>query len=140
MDITEIVDFTVIFGVIVLVSGWNYSTDRTNLRNLKKEIKDRHAHIGDSKVTLYGINGIDLAGEDVPVTAFRYTTDSNLSKDRNIPLWGMDFSFIVKNGADTNSGSVYYKILKAHPVVPGSPICGMRMPCGGRLTAGARGR
>src|SRR5271169_6292894 len=24
-------------------------------------------------------------------------------------------------------------LLAAHPVVPGSPICGMRMPCGGRL-------
>src|SRR5260370_28059937 len=26
-------------------------------------------------------------------------------------------------------------ISKAHPVVPGSPICGMRMPCGGRERA-----
>src|SRR5690349_6252610 len=29
--------------------------------------------------------------------------------------------------------------LKAHPVVPGSPICGMRMPCGGRLRRAREG-
>jgi CRISPR/Cas system-associated protein endoribonuclease Cas2 len=28
---------------------------------------------------------------------------------------------------------------KAHPVVPGSPICGMRMPCGGRLRRAREG-
>ena len=27
----------------------------------------------------------------------------------------------------------------AHPVVPGSPICGMRMPCGGRLRRAQEG-
>ena len=28
---------------------------------------------------------------------------------------------------------------KAHPVVPGSPICGMRMPCGGWLRRAREG-
>jgi hypothetical protein len=29
--------------------------------------------------------------------------------------------------------------VEAHPVVPGSPICGMRMPCGGRLRRAREG-
>jgi hypothetical protein len=36
-------------------------------------------------------------------------------------------------------GRVYRLPEKAHPVVPGSPICGMRMPCGGRLRRAREG-
>src|ERR1700730_721981 len=31
------------------------------------------------------------------------------------------------------------ELVEAHPVVPGSPICGMRMPCGGRLRRAREG-
>src|SRR3984893_18518997 len=32
-----------------------------------------------------------------------------------------------------------HALAKAHPVVPGSPICGMRMPCGGQLRRAREG-
>ena len=31
--------FTLIFAVLSIVSGWNYSTDRASLENFKKELR-----------------------------------------------------------------------------------------------------
>jgi hypothetical protein len=34
---------------------------------------------------------------------------------------------------DTATVAISFKFSKAHPVVPGSSICGTRIQCGGRL-------
>src|SRR3984893_3353466 len=42
----------------------------------------------------------------------------------------VDYSILEANGLISYVDTDFFK---AHPVVPGSPICGMRMPCGDRL-------
>jgi hypothetical protein len=42
-------------------------------------------------------------------------------------------------GSSREVNDIDIDIFNAHPVVPGSPICGMRMPCGGRLRRAQEG-
>jgi hypothetical protein len=46
---------------------------------------------------------------------------------------GLGLFLGVKLNYMRSARSPLISLNKAHPVVPGSPICGMRMPCGGRV-------
>jgi hypothetical protein len=108
--------FTVILGIIVLVSGWNYSTERASLRDFENEIKERYGHLGESKIELYGINGVDLSGQQIPVRVFEWQETQQNIWTGATKYWGMTFNIVVKNVSNVESGYIYYKVLVNDPL------------------------
>jgi hypothetical protein len=58
---------SVIVAAVVLAAGWNYNTERNNLREFEKQVKDEILNSSESKLGLYGEDGTDLSGQTVKV-------------------------------------------------------------------------
>jgi hypothetical protein len=106
-----------------------------------------------SKLTDYMYIGLTVTGSADEVTCFRDAVRGQNETGEGIII---DFNRLIpipQEIADpftpqiqTDNHQVNYSPSwcernwgKAHPVVPGSPICGMRMPCGGRLRRAREG-
>jgi hypothetical protein len=113
---------TIVLSILALVFGFNYNADKTSfnetinrgLGDLKKSedanreyIKEKLGTIEDIKIELLGITGIDLIGQDLPLT-FRYVKGECV----------MNFRYIVESVSDAPSGLLSYKLYTTEPLVP----------------------
>jgi hypothetical protein len=109
--------FTLIFAVLSIVSGWNYSTDRASLENFKKELREEIGKSDDSRIELYGLDQIDLAGQKIPVSLSEDVCDDQ--EDKNCRRLFANFDIIVRNSGGAQSGKIYFKIYTIVPLVLG---------------------
>jgi hypothetical protein len=109
--------FTLIFAVLSIISGWNYSSDRASLENFKKELKEYIGKSDDSIIELYGLDQVDLAGQEIPVSLSEDVCDEHEGKDCR--HWFANFDIIVRNSSNAQSGKIYFKIYTIDPLVLG---------------------
>lgn len=103
--------FTIAFGVITVIAGWNYSGERQGLRDFQKEIKEQVMRTDDTKLELQGLDGNDLSGQEIEakIERFLISNQPNVRPDPSgVPH--LTFSFVIKNSGDVGSGPLYVKI------------------------------
>jgi hypothetical protein len=95
------------FGILTLILSWNYSNERTALRELEKDIK---TELGKAEsppsIILLGPNGQLLTGQELT---------AKLQKDEQ----GIYFSFdyIIRNDGENTTGPLYIKNYTNDPLV-----------------------
>jgi hypothetical protein len=109
--------FTVIFGIITLMAGLNYNNEKNSLREFEKEIKEQLGRTDDSKVELYGINGIDLSGQELPVSVERNAESQNATPGYLNYKFSLHFAIIIKNVGVSQSGPLYLKIYSGNQML-----------------------
>jgi len=98
---------SIIFSALVLIAGWNYNSEREGLRDFQKEVREQVSKTDDSKLDLYGVNGVELAGQEVAATVV-VAPPNDKSSDQPNPY--IDFSFVIRNTGDNTSGPMYIKM------------------------------
>src|SRR5277367_6008176 len=98
---------SIIFSALVLIAGWNYNSEREGLRDFQKEVREQVSKTDDSKLDLYGVNGVELAGQEVAATVV-VAPPNDKSSDQPNPY--IDFSFVIRNTGDNTSGPMYFKM------------------------------
>jgi hypothetical protein len=107
--------FTLIFTVLTLLAGWNYSSERTGLENVKKELKEEIGKSDDSKIELYGLDKIDLVGQEISANLSEELC-KNTDKDCGGRSWLAYFDIIVRNASNAQSGKMYFKVYTTKPL------------------------
>jgi hypothetical protein len=118
--------FTVGFSVLTLVLSWNFSNEKTSLREFEKEIKgdflNERASIREFEkdikvelgkidrppdIQLFGIDGLLLAGEEMR---------AEFKADENGDMY-LILRHILRNAGEGLSGPLYVKVYASDPVV-----------------------
>jgi hypothetical protein len=96
-----------IFSVLVAIAGWNYNSERENLREFQKEIRELVSKTDETRLDLYNGAGMDLSGQEVSADISTYAPDD---RPQEKPSAHLNVSFIIRNTGDSNSGPMYIKL------------------------------
>ena len=100
--------FTVGFSVLTLVLSWNFSNEKTSLREFEKDIKVELGKIDrPPDIQLFGIDGLLLAGEEMR---------AEFKADENGDMY-LILRHILRNAGEGLSGPLYVKVYASDPVV-----------------------
>ena len=94
---------SLIFSVLVLIAGWNYNTERGVLRDFEKEIRELVSKTDETRMDLYAINGMDLAGQEISAEVLPPPPGGTGD-------FYLVFSFVLRNTGENTSGPTYLKL------------------------------
>lgn len=100
--------FTIGFSVLTLVLSWNYSYEKTSLREFQRDLKEELGKVDAlPKIDLLGVNRAPLANQDV-IAAFKEKENGDLQ---------LVIRHVLRNSGTGLSGPMFVKVYSSDPVV-----------------------
>lgn len=112
--------FTVIFAIVSIMFTWNLQSERANLRELEKDLKDEvRTSLGKldepPRIEIYTPDKVPLSGQSIDVSFDNKANTDNADEKRKGKVM-MSFLCIFKNESSSSSGSIALKLYTRDPL------------------------